>query len=75
MCENIISTDLFFIQHNYNGTMSRTISRSSAMSKTIVFRAHEEDIANIKLAAQKKGKDCSAFIRDLLIREGIIKPV
>ena len=45
------------------------------MTKVIVFRAHEEDIANIKLAAMNQGKDVSGFIRELLIKEKVLMPV
>lgn len=55
--------------------MARTISRKSAMTERIVFRGTQEDVANIKLAAQEQGKDCSAFIRSLLIKEKIIQPL
>ena len=55
--------------------MSRTISRGTKMTEKIVVRAHKEDIANLKLAAQQLGMDSSAFIRYLLIREKIIHPV
>ena len=55
--------------------MARTISRKSKMNERIVIRGTEEDMANIKLAAQEKGMDCSTLIRQLLIKERIINPL
>lgn len=55
--------------------MARTNSRSTKMNKVIVFRAHEEDIANLKLAAMSKGKDVSGFIREILVRERVLNPI
>jgi uncharacterized protein (DUF1778 family) len=45
------------------------------MDSSILIRATQEDKANLKLAAQSSGKDVSAFIRDLLIREKVITPL
>ena len=55
--------------------MGRTISRKSKMDQRIVLRATVEDVANLKIAAQEQGKDPSAFLRDILIREKVIKPM
>ena len=55
--------------------MSRTIARKERMNDTIVVRCHTEDKVNLKLAAQAAGKDSSALVRELLIREKIINPV
>ena len=55
--------------------MSRTIMRGSKMDRPFQMRFHEEDLANLKLAAQSAGKDVSAFIRDLLIKEKVINPI
>jgi predicted DNA binding CopG/RHH family protein len=55
--------------------MSRTITRKTKMLERITLRATPEDITNIKLAAQKKGIDCSAFVRGVLIKEGIIEAI
>ena len=63
-----------FKQH-YTNKMSRTIARKSKMNQRIVIRGTDEDIANIKLAAQELGMDCSALIRQLLIKEKIIQPL
>ncbi len=52
--------------------MARTIARRMAMDKTIKMRAHDEDVANIKLAAQRKGLDVSTYLRQLLIKEGVL---
>ena len=52
--------------------MSRTIARKARMDKTVVLRCHEEDAANIKLAAMNEGIDCSAFLRRLLVKSGVI---
>lgn len=45
------------------------------MNKTITMRATEDDIATIKLQAQRKGKDMSQFLRDILIAERVINPM
>ena len=55
--------------------MARTNSRKEKMTKVIVFRAHDEDIANLKLAAQNAGKDVSGFIREILVREKVLNPI
>lgn len=52
--------------------MARTICRKAPMKGAIKMRAHEEDIANIKLAAMNMGLDVSTFIRQVLIKQGII---
>ena len=54
--------------------MARTNSRSAKMSSSIKFRAHETDVANLKLAAQRQGLDVSTFLRQILIRERILSP-
>ena len=55
--------------------MGRTISRKSKMTERIVLRATVEDVVNLKLAAQQQGKDPSAFLRDILIKEKVIQPM
>lgn len=55
--------------------MARTISRGEKMASRIFFRCTEEDRVAVKLEAQKRGQDMSAFIRDLLIREKVITPL
>ena len=45
------------------------------MDSSILIRATQEDKVNLKLAAQSAGKDVSAFIRDILIREKVITPL
>ena len=52
--------------------MARTICRSAKMSGSIRFRAHEEDIANIKLRAQAQGLDVSTYLRQMLIKAGVL---
>ncbi len=52
--------------------MARTICRKAAMTETIKFRGHPEDCANIKLAAQRNGLDVSTYLRQLLIKEGVL---
>ena len=55
--------------------MARTIMRGAKMDRPFQMRFHSEDLANLKLAAQRSGKDVSAFIRELLIKEKIINPI
>ena len=55
--------------------MARTNSRSTKMNKQIIMRAHEEDLANLKMAASEKGIDVSGLIRSVLIKERLINPV
>lgn len=55
--------------------MARTISRGEKMNSRIFFRCTEDDRVAIRLEAQKRGQDMSAFIRDLLIREKVITPL
>ena len=45
------------------------------MDADIKMRATQKDKANIKLKAMEQGKDVSAFLRDLLIKEKIIEPL
>ena len=52
--------------------MSRTIMRKHSMNKFIRLRAHEEDVANLKIRAQQKGMDVSAYVRQLLIEQGVL---
>ena len=55
--------------------MARTITRGQPMTGKIAIRATEDDIASLKLEAMKTGLDVSAFVRQLLIKEKIIKPL
>ena len=55
--------------------MAKTIARSSAMGTRIVFRGTEKDKARIVDAARASGMDLSNFLRQLLIREGVITPL
>ena len=55
--------------------MTRTITRGQRMTGLIAVRATEDDRASLKLAAQNQGLDVSAFVRQLLIKEKIIKPL
>ena len=66
---------VFFKLHYLYLTMARTISRKDHMSKVLQLRCHEEDLANIRIAAMNAGKDMSAFVRDILIKEKVINPV
>lgn len=52
--------------------MARTISRKARMDGSIKMRAHEEDIANLKLKAQAQGLDVSTFLRQVLIKNGVL---
>lgn len=52
--------------------MARTIARSAPMTERIVLRGTPDDVYNLNKAAQRCGLDKSAFLRSLLVREGII---
>ena len=52
--------------------MARTICRKARMDGAIKLRAHQEDIANVKLQAQAQGLDVSTFIRQILIKQGVL---
>ena len=54
--------------------MARTNSRSQKMERIFGMRFHEEDFANLKLAAMERGMDISGFVRQLLIKEKVINP-
>jgi uncharacterized protein (DUF1778 family) len=54
--------------------MARPNTRSSKMSTPITFRGTEEDKQKLISAAKSKGLDMSGFIRQLLIREGVLSP-
>lgn len=45
------------------------------MNRSLVIRMTEEDLARIKLEAQRHGKDMSALIRHMLIDARIINPI
>ena len=45
------------------------------MDADIKFRGTQADKARIKTKAQEVGKDISAFLRDVLIKEKIIEPM
>ena len=55
--------------------MPRPITRKTKMDRRVTFRATDADISNLKVAALKKGLDCSGLIRSLLIKQGVIKAV
>ena len=55
--------------------MARTITRKTKMEERVVFRATQEDIANIKVAAMRSGMDSSGYIRQLLINKGVINAI
>ncbi len=55
--------------------MARTITRKTKMQERITLRATPEDVANIKVAAQREGMDSSGLVRRILIKQGIIEPI
>ena len=55
--------------------MARTNSRGTAMNRSLVIRLTDEDQANIKMEAQRQGRDMSAMVRHMLIDARIIRPV
>ena len=55
--------------------MARTNSRKTKMTQRVVMRAHEEDVANLKIAAMQSGLDVSTFIRQVLVAQKIINPI
>mgnify|MGYP004121513661 CR=1 FL=1 len=55
--------------------MSRSITRKTKMFERIILRTTPEDITNFKLAAQKKGIDCSAFVKGIPIKEGAMEAI
>ena len=55
--------------------MPRTNARATKMTNTISIRATADDVAQIRLKAQRRGMDLSAYLRDLLIRNQIINPL
>lgn len=52
----------------------RTISREEEMKEMFRFRISAKDKADIRKAAQKLGLNSSAYLRMLLIQQGIITP-
>lgn len=55
--------------------MPRNIARSERMDDKIVVRCHSKDKAELTVAAQQMGMDCSAFVRYILIKEKVLSPV
>ena len=53
--------------------MSKIIERDLPMSEIVKFRCTEKDTAQIKAAARKMGLNNSAFIRLMLIQNGVIE--
>ena len=49
-----------------------TASRGIKMDKSIVFRATEQDKAELRMAATNKGMTVCSMIRQLLIKEKLI---
>ncbi len=45
------------------------------MNRSLVIRLTDEDQSRIRIEAQRQGIDMSAMVRQLLIRERVIRPV
>jgi hypothetical protein len=69
-------TILYLLEpYYYLINMSRTIERSAKMNEIIAVKAHQEDVALLKLAAQRAGTNVSNLIRQTLIKNGLINPI
>lgn len=80
MTNNRRESSLLFGKHYYYTIitpkkMARTNSRSTKMNRQFIMRCHDEDLANLKLAAAERGVDVSSLIRQTLIKERLINPV
>ena len=54
--------------------MAKTIERAVEMTEIVKFRCTQDDTAQIKQEARKLGLNNSAFLRLVLIQNGIIQP-